>query len=39
MRKPIIVDGRRTYDPAKLAREGVEYFGVGWKDNKKRNKR
>lgn len=29
MRQPIIVDGRNQYEPAELARDGFEYYGVG----------
>jgi len=34
MKRPIVVDGRRTFDPDKLTRAGVEYLGVGWKGNR-----
>lgn len=29
MRKPIVVDGRRVYDPSKFTRAGVQYLAVG----------
>ena len=32
MKMPIVVDGRRTYDPARLQDAGVTYRGVGWKN-------
>lgn len=32
MKKPLIIDGRRTYDPKGLLEHGVIYFGIGWKN-------
>ena len=32
LRKPIVVDGRRTYDPQELLDNGVKYLGIGWKN-------
>jgi UDPglucose 6-dehydrogenase len=32
MKKPVILDGRRTYDPNKVIEEGITYFGIGWKN-------
>jgi UDPglucose 6-dehydrogenase len=32
LRNPIVVDGRRTYDPEELIRNGVKYLGIGWKN-------
>jgi UDPglucose 6-dehydrogenase len=29
MRRPLVVDGRRTFDPAALARAGVDYHAIG----------
>ncbi|MEW5759396.1 MAG: UDP-glucose/GDP-mannose dehydrogenase family protein [Candidatus Thermoplasmatota archaeon] len=33
MKKPVIIDGRRTFNPNKLIKEGIIYKGIGWKDN------
>jgi len=32
MKKPIIIDGRRTYEPSTMIEKGVEYYGIGWKN-------
>ena len=32
LKNPIVVDGRRTYDPIELISEGVKYYGIGWKN-------
>ena len=32
LRNPIVVDGRRTYDPEELIKNGVKYIGIGWKN-------
>jgi UDP-glucose 6-dehydrogenase len=32
MRRPIIIDGRRTLDPHLMARSGIIYRGIGWKN-------
>ncbi|UCE37129.1 MAG: UDP-glucose/GDP-mannose dehydrogenase family protein [Thermoplasmata archaeon] len=32
MRNPVIIDGRRSFDPKKIIEEGVTYFGIGWKN-------
>ena len=32
MKMPIVVDGRRSYDPEKMIDAGVTYKGVGWKN-------
>jgi UDPglucose 6-dehydrogenase len=32
MKNPIIVDGRRTYDPLQMVCNGIQYFGVGWRN-------
>jgi len=34
LKNPIVVDGRRTYDPMKMISEGVKYYGIGWKNLK-----
>jgi len=33
MKKPIIIDGRRTYNPMNLISKGIIYKGIGWKNN------
>ena len=33
LREPIVVDGRRTYDPVELISKGVRYYGIGWKNS------
>ena len=32
MKKPIIIDGRRTYDPNVMIEQGIDYYGIGWKN-------
>jgi UDPglucose 6-dehydrogenase len=32
MRRPIIIDGRRTFDPKIMERSGIIYRGIGWKN-------
>ena len=32
MNKTIIFEGRRTYDPDLLLSEGIQYYGIGWKN-------
>ena len=32
LKNPIVIDGRRTYDPEKMLRAGVVYKGIGWKN-------
>jgi UDPglucose 6-dehydrogenase len=32
MKTPVILDGRRTYDPNKFIEEGITYYGIGWKN-------
>ena len=32
LKKALIIDGRRTYDPKILATEGILYYGIGWKN-------
>jgi len=29
---PIVIDGRRTYDPNQLISNGIKYYGIGWKN-------
>ena len=36
MKKPIIIDGRRTYEPSMMIEKGVEYYGIGWKNRRNR---
>ena len=35
LKNPVVVDGRRTYDPSLLASKGVKYYGIGWKNSLK----
>ena len=30
MRRPVVIDGRRIYDPEKMIKAGIEYYGVGY---------
>jgi UDPglucose 6-dehydrogenase len=32
MKSPVILDGRRTYDPVELIDQGITYYGIGWKN-------
>lgn len=32
MKEPVILDGRRTYDPEAFQKEGITYYGIGWKN-------
>jgi UDPglucose 6-dehydrogenase len=32
LKSPVLVDGRRTYDPTEMLSEGVKYYGIGWKN-------
>jgi len=32
LKSPVVVDGRRTFDPMKMISKGVKYFGIGWKN-------
>lgn len=32
MKNPIILDGRRTFNPQKFIEEGITYYGIGWKN-------
>lgn len=32
LRNPIVIDGRRTYDPEDLIKNGIKYIGIGWKN-------
>ena len=34
LRKPMVVDGRRSFDPETLKKAGVTYRSVGWKNRK-----
>jgi UDPglucose 6-dehydrogenase len=36
MKTPIIIDGRRTYEPNTMIGKGVEYYGIGWKNRDNR---
>jgi UDPglucose 6-dehydrogenase len=33
MKTPLIIDGRRSFDPARIKKEGISYFGIGWKNH------
>ena len=30
LKQPIVIDGRRIYDPHEFQRAGIEYYGVGY---------
>jgi UDPglucose 6-dehydrogenase len=32
MKEPVVLDGRRTFDPEAFQREGITYYGIGWKN-------
>lgn len=32
LKRPIIVDGRRTYNPTQMISKGIKYYGIGWKN-------
>jgi len=32
LKNPIVVDGRRTYDPNEILAKEVKYYGIGWKN-------
>jgi len=32
MKDPVVVDGRRTWDPKVFEGTGVRYYGIGWKE-------
>ena len=32
LKNPIVIDGRRTYNPDQLLKKGVTYRGIGWKN-------
>lgn len=32
LKQPIVIDGRRSFDPEKLKAAGITYKGVGWKN-------
>lgn len=34
MKTPLVIDGRRTFDPDTFMENGVEYLGIGWKNTK-----
>jgi UDPglucose 6-dehydrogenase len=34
MRSPVVIDGRRAYDPESMTSAGVTYLGIGWKNRK-----
>lgn len=36
MKKPMIIDGRRTYEPSTMIAKGVDYYGIGWKNRNNR---
>ncbi|PIV68714.1 MAG: UDP-glucose 6-dehydrogenase, partial [Euryarchaeota archaeon CG01_land_8_20_14_3_00_38_12] len=39
MRKQIVVDGRRTFDPEILLRNGIIYRGIGWRNENSQHKK
>jgi UDPglucose 6-dehydrogenase len=32
LKSPIVVDGRRTWDPDELISKGIRYYGIGWRN-------
>lgn len=32
MKTPLIIDGRRTFDPRHFIEQGITYFGIGWRN-------
>ena len=32
LKNPIVIDGRRSYDPEELIKNGIIYRGIGWKN-------
>ena len=38
LKKPIVFDGRRTFNPEEMISGGVRYYGVGWKNEKSKGK-
>jgi UDPglucose 6-dehydrogenase len=32
LKSPIVVDGRRTFNPSDMILKGVKYYGIGWKN-------
>ena len=39
MRKQIVVDGRRTFEPEVLLRNGIIYRGIGWRNENSQHKK
>ena len=39
MRKQIVVDGRRTFEPEILLRNGIIYRGIGWRNENSQHKK
>ncbi|KYK29430.1 MAG: hypothetical protein AYK23_05150 [Candidatus Proteinoplasmatales archaeon SG8-5] len=34
MRSPVVIDGRRAYEPEDMISAGITYLGIGWKNSK-----
>jgi len=32
LKNPVVIDGRRSYDPIEMISNGVRYYGIGWKN-------
>ena len=32
MAQPVVIDGRRTFNPEEMTQEGITYLGIGWKN-------